>query len=302
MQQSHPSASSSNPTTTNNNNQQSDQIPFARPKGISDQVYYMLIHPVYRKYGEPTYNSHAFIEKMLGLASCEASLKINPHLKLITSSASSAEGSFLWTVDTLKQHIMEYIGSKDKDQGFKYLLEIYKKLSTYPGTAPLIPEDLQRIIQEILLLIIGHVRLNPGTKKANDLDLFKESYFLDNVLPHLQEKTLKDIMNPLFENTFTQSSKLDLIKYRDLLEEINLLEALLTKDKRIVQIFVSHPHYMPAPKDPNFDKKTFFGVFLSLTAFPDEFPMKKFFMDNIAGMLDPQKNPKTSSRKDPYDH
>ena len=277
----HPLATSAESQQGSNNSQ--DQGIITGPPGIDSTI----THPVYQKYGEQAYNLHAFIEHFLGTASCQASLNLNPQLKL-QEKGNPPEDPFLWTPQEFKRYLQkENIQQGSLKEQVKYLYEVFGRLSTHDYDKKGILEKDVTAFKEEVSNMIGDCL---SRSSPSEMQFLKKNIFIfEAVLPYIQENHLDAILNLILRDITYTCNKANLNNDKELLSEIALLENLLSKDKRVVKSFVNNKNYLPNLNDPNFETNTIFGSFLSLTAFPEEFQIEALFQHHIKDMKSPRK-------------
>ena len=94
--------------------------------------------------------------------------------------------------------------------------------------------------------------------------------FINALITSLDETYLANILPPIFKRIIYNGNRSNIAAFDKLYSGVNLLEALLYSDKRVVEFFVNSNFHIPT--DPkidglDFQKSTVFGACLSLTTF-----------------------------------
>ena len=276
-----------------------------------------IIYPDCPSHSNKEHLIHSLFEDIYQFTFETTSLQKKPQLKLLSNLTDSEYQKLaVFNFENVDDVIVKVLQSRvyyTDSQKLTLLYDIYNRLENINSAGLLDSTKMKDIKETIVSYMISYltspdifnrIDVKEDYQNINDIScpLYNQLYshlvchdsnsFISDLITTLDETNLAIVLSPVFKRIIQNCNRSNVTKFDKLSSGINLLEALLYSDKRVIEFFVNSNFHIPTNPNINgldLQKSTVFGACLSLTSFVDECEaVLSFFTDhNSLGRPEP---------------
>ena len=258
------------PVTKNPQKEQSNIVNTpTQPEVVNKIPPEILAHPIYQSFGKEEYLIHTLLEDIYQFTFERPSLKRNTGLKLLEDNDPSKDQILIFTfenMDDVLERVLEsrvYYSSDDK---LVLLYETYNRIDNSDQLG-LLNDAKKTSLRKIVLSFTISYLMSPeifsvdvipedaqnvvdySCSLYNVLYDYLASYdrgdFLKDLILNLDEGDYGMILAPIFKRIIRDCNDANIEVSKKLLTGIEVLEALIHSDKKVIEFFVNSDFYIP---------------------------------------------------------
>ena len=268
-----------------------------QPEVVNKLPPEMLAHPIYKSFGKEEYLIHILLEDIYQFTYEKPSLIRNSGLKLLEERDRSKDQILIFTlenIDDVLERVLESRAYYSSDDKLVLLYETYNRVGNSDQLG-LLDDAKKASLRKVILSYTISYLMSPEIFSADVIpedaenvvdyscslyDVLYEhlaSYdrgdFLKDLILNVDESDYSMILAPIFKRIIRDCNDSNIEVSKKLLTGIEVLEALIHSDKRVIDYFVNSNFHVPKGANIHgyaFQKLSVFGACLSITTFPEE--------------------------------